>query len=292
MEKTITDAATYMGEKVKSAEIAFFGGSFTAIDREYMVALLESAHKLVNAYGFSGIRISTRPDKIDSGILDILKKHSVTSVELGAQSMCDEVLSANDRGHTAEDVRKASALIKSHGFELGLQMMTGLYKSNSELDLYTAQEIIKLKPRAVRIYPTITLENTRLADLYKTGEYNVPSLRETVELCAALIPMFENKGINVIRVGLHATDEITEKRIAGPYHPAFKELCLSEIYYQKILSELSDKEISVFKIHVNPRLLSAMIGQKRNNLVRFSDLGYTVNFVADENISQYEIRNR
>ncbi len=292
MEKTITDAATYMGEKVKSAEIAFFGGSFTAIDREYMVALLESAHKLVNAYGFSGIRISTRPDKIDSGILDILKKHSVTSVELGAQSMCDEVLSANDRGHTAEDVRKASALIKSHGFELGLQMMTGLYKSNSELDIYTAQEIIKLKPRTVRIYPTITLENTRLADLYKTGEYNVPSLRETVELCAALIPMFENKGINVIRVGLHATDEITEKRSAGPYHPAFKELCLREIYYQKILSELSDKEISVFKIHVNPRLLSAMIGQKRNNLVRFSDLGYTVNFVADENISQYEIRNR
>ena len=281
-----------MGEKVKNAEIAFFGGSFTAIDREYMVALLDSAHELVKLYGFSGIRISTRPDKVDGEILDILKSHSVTSIELGAQSMCDEVLTANDRGHTAKDVRKASSLIKSYGFELGLQMMTGLFKSNSELDLYTAQEIIKLKPRTVRIYPTITLENTRLADLYKTGEYIVPSLRETVELCAKLIPMFEDEGINVIRVGLHATDEITEKRIAGPYHPAFKELCLSEIYYQKILSELLDKENSDYEIHVNPKLLSAMIGQKRNNINRFSDLGYKVNFVADEKISQYEIRNR
>ncbi|MDE7390315.1 MAG: radical SAM protein, partial [Lachnospiraceae bacterium] len=157
-------------------EIAFFGGSFTAVDRDYMVSLLECAYEYVKDGTVSGIRLSTRPDKIDTEVLDILKAYGVTSIELGAQSMCDEVLSANKRGHTAEDVRAASRLIIKYGFSLGLQMMTGLYKSSDERDIFTAKEVISLSPDTVRIYPTVTLEGTPLARLLTSVEYIPPKL--------------------------------------------------------------------------------------------------------------------
>ncbi|MBR7061045.1 MAG: radical SAM protein [Eubacterium sp.] len=139
-------------------EIAFFGGSFTAIDRQYMISLLEAAFPYIENGSVKGIRISTRPDCIDTETLDILKKYGVSSIELGAQSMDDEVLQANLRGHTAKDVENASKLIKEYGFELGLQMMTGLYKDTDEKAIETAKKIIALKPETVRIYPTVVLK--------------------------------------------------------------------------------------------------------------------------------------
>lgn len=148
-------------------EIAFFGGSFTAIERKYMIELLEAAHYYVKNKKVTGIRISTRPDAIDKETLDLLKKYGVTSIELGAQSMNDAVLEANFRGHDAQCVRNASHLIKSAGFELGLQMMTGLYKSTKDRDIETAKEFVKIKPKTVRIYPTVVLKNTYLGKLYK-----------------------------------------------------------------------------------------------------------------------------
>lgn len=280
-----------MGEKTHGAEIAFFGGSFTAIDRDYMLSLLEVASKAVKDYGFIGIRCSTRPDKIDEEVLRILKKYGVTSIELGAQSMSDRILFMNDRGHDAQSVRKASSLIKSFSFELGLQMMTGLYGSSEEDDINTAKELIKLSPATVRIYPTITLENTRLADLYRSGEYNPLSLEATVNLVSKLIPMFEENGIRVIRVGLHASEEM-DVRVAGPYHPAFKELCISEILFNKISDELlkkrepSDEEII---IKCSPKLLSACIGQKKANVGKFKKLGYNVRFVPDGETDKFSI---
>lgn len=277
-----------MGEKVKNAEIAFFGGSFTAIDREYMVSLLSVAHLAVKKYGFMGIRISTRPDKIDHEVLPILKAHSVTSIELGAQSMVNAVLMANDRGHTAEDVKNASGLIKEYGFELGLQMMTGLYKSDYSADLYTAKEIISLKPNTVRIYPTVTLENTTLCDLYKKGEYVPPSLEETVELCSELMEGFEKNGICVIRVGLHAVDEVSSKRVAGPYHPAFRELCISRMLLKKYMNLLSSYPHGEYIIAVNPKLISPSIGQNKSNIKELQKNGYTVKFVADPSIGEQE----
>lgn len=279
-----------MGEKAHNAEIAFFGGSFTAIDRDYMLSLLEVANKAVKDYGFIGIRCSTRPDKIDEDVLNILKKYNVTSIELGAQSMSDRILFMNDRGHDAESVRKASSLIKSFSFELGLQMMTGLYGSSEDDDIFTAEELIKLKPKTVRIYPTITLDNTRLADLYRSGEYTPPTLESTVRLVSRLIPMFEKNDINVIRVGLHASEEI-DRRIAGPYHPAFKELCMSEILFNEISEKLSEyphknEEIS---IKCSPKLLSACIGQKKANVERILKLGYRVRFTPDADTERFSI---
>ena len=169
----LASQAQVLESRDMKAEIAFFGGSFTAIKREYMTALLSAAGDALKKYpqAYDGIRCSTRPDAIDREILDILKDSGMTAVELGAQSMDDEVLAANDRGHTAQDVRNAAALIKEYGFSLGLQMMTGLYKDTPEKCLRTAEEFIALGADTVRIYPTVILSGTRLGELYLEGRY-------------------------------------------------------------------------------------------------------------------------
>lgn len=217
----------------KSSEIAFFGGSFTAIDTDYMKSLLEWAYVYVSRGLFKGIRISTRPDYIDNNILDILKSYGVTAVELGAQSMDDTVLFLNERGHTADDVRHAAGLISAQGFELGLQMMTGLYGSSEEKDIFTANELISLCPATVRIYPTVVLKGTRLCELFLEKKYNPPGVDETVDLCAKLLKMFNDENISVIRLGLHSGGDVEENFVAGAYHPALRELVESKIYLNK-----------------------------------------------------------
>ncbi len=286
VENEIRDAAEYMGERAKFAEIAFFGGSFTAIDRAYMKSLLKVAKKAVEEYGFMGVRCSTRPDAIDEEVLATLKEYHVTAIELGAQSMNDRVLFMNDRGHSAEAVKKASALIKSFGFELGLQMMTGLYGSSLEDDMQTGRELISLHPDTVRIYPTITLENTKLAELYREGKYIPQSLEEATELCAKLIPMFEEKGMRVIRVGLHASEEL-DKRIAGPYHPAFRELCTSKMLFTEITQKFTAG--GKYQVRCENKLLSAIIGQKRANLLKWEKMGFDVKVSADNTVMGYTV---
>ena len=184
----LEEQATHLAERGIKAEIAFFGGSFTAIPRTYMLELLDTASAAVERFSvYSGIRCSTRPDCVDEEVVDILKRYGVTTVELGAQSMNEEVLLANDRGHTAEDVRRAAALIKQSGIELGLQMMTGLYKDTPERCLQTADEFIKLAPKTVRIYPTVILKKTRLGELFKSVGYKSFSFDDTVDLFAYLL---------------------------------------------------------------------------------------------------------
>ncbi len=257
-----------------------------------MVNLLETAKEAIDSFGFKGIRCSTRPDKIDREVLTILKNYGVTAIELGAQSMCDEVLTANNRGHDAESVKKASELIKEFGFELGLQMMTGLYKSDRDKDIYTAKEIIKLKPATVRIYPTVTLENTYLADLYKANIYEPQDLESTVELCSLLLTLFEENNIKVIRLGLHASDEITEKRVAGPYHPALREKCESFIILSKVIDELKNKEQGTYLYEVNPKLVSKFLGQQRENINKLNILGYDIKISQNKEISNYKFIER
>ena len=168
-------------------ELAFFGGSFTALNHDYMVSLLEAAQPFVTGGIIKGIRISTRPDAIDASVLQCLKQYGVTAIELGAQSMLDTVLTANQRGHTAQQVREASVLIKAFGFELGLQMMTGLYQDTAKGAKQTAIEIAKCKPDTVRIYPTIIMRHTYLGQLYESGKFDTLSLEETIDLCSELL---------------------------------------------------------------------------------------------------------
>lgn len=270
-------------------QIAFFGGSFTAVPEDYMVSLLEAAQVYVENGTVSGIRISTRPDAIDPHILDILEEYGVESIELGAQSMSDRVLEMNHRGHTAEDVVKASELIRSRGFELGLQMMTGLYGDSFEGTLETADRIIALKPATVRIYPAIVLEHTALAELYRKGIYVPQTLDEAVSLGAALIKRFEGSGIQIIRMGLHSGGGVTEGYVAGPYHPAFRELCESELYLSRAESLLSGKPEGKYVLKVAPSEISKMTGQKRKNILKLKDKGYLCRVEPEENLAPYEI---
>ena len=280
----------------ENTEIAFFGGSFTAINRDYMVSLLEVAKPFVDKGAFCGIRISTRPDAIDENVLALLKEYRVTAIELGAQSMNDEVLLSNRRGHTADDVKNASLLIKKHGFSLGLQMMTGLYKSTREKDIETAKSIIALKPDTVRIYPTIVLENTHLSELLKQDEYVSPTLEETISLCAELLEMSYDNNIKVIRLGLHSGGNVDDGYLSGPYHPAFGELCESEIYLKKIRKKLfeiykndNNSEIKNVTIYVNEKETSKATGQKGKNKACLLSDGFKVTIKGKNELEKYEI---
>lgn len=285
----------------ENTEIAFFGGSFTAIEREYMISLLEETVPYIKNGSFCGIRISTRPDAINEDVLSVLKKYGVTSIELGAQSTDDSVLLLNRRGHTRDDIIKASKLIKQKGFSLGLQMMTGLLGDTPEKSLKTAEDIISLKPDTVRIYPTIVLEGTYLADAFKSGTYTPQTVEGAVKLCGELLKMFYDNDIKVIRLGLHSGGNVEEGYIAGPYHPAFGELCESEIYLKEAIRLLQEKYplknenlCSLTKskniiIYVNDRELSKMTGQKSSNKIALKRLGWEVTIKAMKTLKQYEI---
>ena len=282
----LKNASENINDNFDRIEIAFFGGSFTAIDRDYMISLLEAAKPFIDDKRFSGIRISTRPDAITQEILDILKFYKVSAIELGAQSMDDNVLKLNDRGHTQKDVVEASKLIKNNGFSLGLQMMTGLYGSSYEQDRKTAYLIKDLKPDTVRIYPTVIMKGTKLETLYNEGKYKTLSFDDTVSLCCELIPMFESAGISVIRVGLHGSESLCDNMIAGVFHPAFREICDSKILYNKIIKEINKNGLASknITIVVNPKMVSKVVGQGKANLRRFNEFSYNVKIRQDEKI--------
>lgn len=292
VKRIIESAGIRTNEQAQSTQVAFFGGSFTAIDRNYMLELLEAAYEEVNNRNFAGIRISTRPDRIDVETLMLLKRFGVNSIELGAQSMDDDVLIANQRGHTSQDVMDAAKLIKEYDFELGLQMMTGLYKDTNEKAIETAEKIISLSPDTVRIYPTVVLKNTHLEQLMQSGDYQPQELEEAVKLCSKLIPMFDSENISVIRVGLHAEDSMQSEVVGGAFHPAMRELCMSEIFINKLVPKLNEKLEKTgkksYNIRVNAKNLSVAIGQQRKNVKTLEDLGFEVKFIPCEKVKQGE----
>ena len=273
----------------RGAQLAFFGGSFTAIPKDYMISLLDAAKPFVENGDISGIRISTRPDYIDEEILDILKAYGVEAIELGAQSMDDEVLALNRRGHSSEDVERASELIKEYGFELGLQMMSGLYGDTEEKTLQTAEKLIKLKPSTIRIYPTVVLEGTELAKLLREGRYKPQELDEAVEICAKLLPMFNDAGIKVIRLGLHSGGGVEEGYIAGAYHPAFRELVEGELYYSLAMKALEGTEPGNVTLLVAPSEISKMTGQRRKNILKLNDNGFNCKVRAESGLQKYHV---
>ena len=280
-------AAAKMSPKYnpEATEIAFFGGSFTAINRSYMMGLLEVAYRFVKSGEVKGIRISTRPDAIDEEILEILKANGVTAIELGAQSLVARVLKMNNRGHTAQDVINASKLIREYGFELGLQIMTGLYCDSDEGAIKTAKKVIDIAPDTVRIYPTIVLKDTDLGALYEDGKYNPQSLGEAVELASRLYTMFTENGIKVIRLGLHSIEE--KAFLAGPWHPAFSELCQSQIMLNKAIKQLVEK--GKYRIYVNKSDVSKMIGQKKSNILHLEAMGYYCKVLAKDGIESLNL---
>lgn len=284
--KAVEDAKKSPKYNPSTTQIAFFGGSFTAINRNYMNSLLDVASECAENGDVCGIRISTRPDAIDRDILTILKEKNVTSIELGAQSLNDRVLKMNNRGHTCKDVFEASALIKEFGFELGLQIMTGLFNDTDEKAVNTAKKVIEIHPDTVRIYPTIVLKDTHLAALYLDGIYSPQNLSDAVDLAAKLYLMFTEAGIKVIRLGLHSIEG--EAYLAGPWHPAFSELCLSSIMLKKALKMLKDK--GNYIIYVGKSDVSKMIGQKKSNIVFLENKGFNCKVKEKIGLSNLELQ--
>lgn len=282
----VKNAQTNPNYDPKTTEIAYFGGSFTAINRNYMLRLLRVAHRFVKSGVVSGIRISTRPDAIDDEILTLLKEYSVTAIELGAQSLNDRVLRLNNRGHKVSDVVKAAKKIREHGFELGLQIMTGLYADSDASALKTAEKVIEIKPDTVRIYPTIVLKDTDLEALYLDNIYKPQTLDNAVSLASKLYKMFTDNGIRVIRLGLHSIEK--EAYIAGPWHPAFSELCQSQIMLNEVLSQINEK--GNYIIYVGKSDVSKMTGQKRSNILHLESKGIYCKVKPDDTLGNLEVR--
>ena len=204
-------------------ELAFYGGSFTAVQERLQRELLEAARDFVAGGG--SIRVSTRPDAVSDQSLDLLKSYGVRTVELGCQSMDDGVLLASGRGHTADDVRKASRAVRNAGLRLILQMMTGLPGDTREKSLKTAGQLADLQPDGVRIYPAVILRGTRLHTMWLTGNYREHTVEEAACWCADILPIFESRGIPVIRLGLNPSEELSAgQAIGGAYHPAFGQI--------------------------------------------------------------------
>ena len=275
-KKIIDNYLESIKDNKNEKEIAFFGGSFTGIEEEKQEELLSLAYEYVKAKKVNSIRISTRPDYINRKILKRLKKYKVKTIELGVQSANDYVLEKAQRGHTFEDVKKASKLIRLYGFRLGHQMMVGLPESTQEDEINTAKALIKLKPKMVRIYPVLVVKGTKLEKDYEEGKYTPLTLARVIETCKKLVRMFADKKIDVIRVGLQNTDEITDPSdknsevIAGPYHPAFRQLVESEMWYDAIVEKIKKLNVKVSKVEikVNPMDSNNVIGHKKQNIIK------------------------
>jgi len=277
--------------KNRQVEIAFFGGSFTGLPLEKQKHYLQLVQPWIESGIVTGIRISTRPDYINHDVLLILKAFGVSTIELGVQSMDDEVLLKSGRGHTAEDVRQAAAMIRNGGFSLGLQMMIGLPGDTLEKSLKTAQEIIKLGADASRIYPTVVIRNTTLEKLYLKEKFEPLFLEEAVEWCSRIVPLFEYAGVKILRLGLHPSEGILHGNdmIAGPFHVAFGEMVYSKIWFN-ILNELESDPNANITIFVNPTQLNHAIGHKGMNRKMLEGRFGKIKFDADEKLDGRRIK--
>ena len=273
-------------------ELAFYGGSFTAIDRKMQEELLSAAADFVKAG--NSIRLSTRPDCIDGSVLEMLGRFGVETIELGSQSMCDDVLLKSGRGHTAEDTERAAELIRSRGFKLILQMMTGLPGDTREKAVYTAEKIAACLPDGVRIYPTVVVRDTPLYDMWLRGDYREHTVEDAIEWCSRIVPYFESRGIEIIRLGLNPSEELSGgDAAAGAYHPAFGQLVYSRIMLEKISAAITgDTKGMCAVIGVHPGDVSTAVGQKRDNVKRLMDrFGFAnVRFVQDAELGRGEFK--
>lgn len=271
--RTAVAAAAALTPSETKRQLAFYGGSFTAIPASQQESLLGAAQPFLDNGVISAIRLSTRPDAIDGETLDRLKRYGVETVELGAQSLDDEVLRLSGRGHTAEDVERASRMVKAAGFRLILQMMTGLPGDTDEKTVETAKKIIALKPDGVRVYPTVIVRDTALFDMWRRGEYPEHTVEDAVRVCARIAPLFDQAGIPIIRLGLNPTDELSGgDAVGGAYHPALGELVRSRIMLQKAERLLSGAEKGArVELGVNRADISKMTGQHRCNILRLKE---------------------
>ena len=270
VNEIITQHLATFPEGEKHIEIGFFGGSFTGIAPGKQEEMLQVAHSWLESGKVHGIRLSTRPDYISEEGLHLLKKYNVTTIELGVQSMDEGVLCESERGHTAKDVEKASGMILGHGFRLGLQMMIGLPGDTIEKAIFTAKQIIALGAVETRIYPVLVIKQTKLEDWYNEGKYQPLSLEEAVNWLKQIIPLFEEAGVEVTRIGLHSSvgEPSGSKLVAGPYHPSIRELAMTEVWWDRMEEMTKDRTGARCEIRVHPSQYNFAIGYYGKNRER------------------------
>lgn len=267
MERTI-EASLATAESDAEIEIAFFGGSFTGIDRSLMIEILARTRPYIESGRVSSLRCSTRPDYINEEVLNILKAYGMKTVELGIQSMNDAVLAACHRGHTAEDSIRAAKLLTACGFDFVGQMMLGLPSATPESERETAEAICRLGATAARVYPTVVFRETPLCLDAIRGIYTPLALTDAVTRAADVAEIFRKHGVHLLRVGLHATEALSDEKnyFAGPAHSAMGELVESKLYRRKIASLLErERKAPILRILVAKGCTSAVVGQHRSN---------------------------
>jgi histone acetyltransferase (RNA polymerase elongator complex component) len=272
-----------------TVQIAYFGGSFTGLSIELQEKYLQIAQPYIVSGKIQGIRLSTRPDYISEKIIETLIKYGVQEIELGAQSCHDDVLRISGRGHSFEDIRAACELILSKKLRLGLQMMIGLPGDTFEKSLHTAKIIISLGAHSTRIYPTLVIKNTSLADLYAQGKYKPLSLDEAVRWTKELYLLFEQNNVKVLRTGLHPSEDLMnpEFLLAGPFHASFKELVMTKIWNDIFSNTLPKKKGSVI-IQIPPNQLNFAIGYQSSNRNMLQETFGNVQFKGDNTLHNYE----
>lgn len=278
-------------------EVAYYGGSFTGLPFEIQKRLLKPAYEAKSKGNIKYIRLSTRSDYINDQVLKLLKDFKVDIIELGVQSLNNEVLRLSKRGHDSAAVIKAIEKIKAAGFKIGVQLMMGLPGDSKAYFYETIEQVISLKPDFVRLYPTLVIEGTELANLYKNGDYKPMSLNESIEFSKIALNKFNENKIPVIRIGLQPTDEINfEKVLAGPFHPAFRELVEADIIKDKINNEvqgiINSNKLSkdkrnhdklILTLEINPKDQSIVRGQKNKNINFFNKEYPNISLVIKEN---------
>lgn len=289
VSKTIEDYLSYFSP-TSPRQIAFYGGSFTAIEEDLQKKLLSIAKTYKDRGLVDGIRLSTRPDCIDKHVLTYLKAYGVDTIELGIQSTNTKVLNLSKRGHDRSSIFYASKLIKEAGFKLGLQQMLGLPGDCQYYSIETCNETIELQPDFVRIYPTLVIKNTELELMYLNGTYKPLTLDEAVDLASKLIMLYENSNIEIIRVGLQATENLKFDKdvVAGPLHDAFRELCESKKLYNVLeAAELNIRENENISLYSNARNNALLVGQKGSNKENIKKLFKTdkIKFKVDTTLS-------
>lgn len=279
MIATIEQHLSTIPDNGEDVEIAFFGGSFTAIDRELQEEYLAAVQPYIKSGRIGSLRISTRPDFIDDSILGFLTDYGVKTIELGVQSLSDEVLKASGRGYSCGDVFKASHHIKSCGIKLGLQLMIGLPGDNYERDLDSTRQVVSLEPDMVRIYPTLVITQTPLEHLFQEHKYTPLSLSEAIATCKEMFLIFQENGIDVIRMGLQPGEELRSPGtvVAGPFHPSFGELVEQEVFKEQAVAAIQKYRAqtgleSDLILLVYEKDISKMTGSRKSNLLYLQNL--------------------
>jgi histone acetyltransferase (RNA polymerase elongator complex component) len=287
VQRTIEQHLATIPRRNTFVEVGFFGGTFTGLPAEVQEQFLLAAQPFIQNGTVKSVRLSTRPDFLDQAIIDLLKRHHVSTIEIGAQSMDNDVLRKSGRGHDSRQTEQAAQLVAANGLRLGLQMMTGLPGDTPEKSLATARKFVELAAKDVRIYPTLVIKDTTLEKLFRAGKYAPQSLEEAVETVAGSIKIFEENGVKVIRTGLHPSDGLLsgESLVAGPFHVSFRELVNTRLWRTELdeIPILEDKTGII--ISVPGKELNYAIGYNASNRKMLEKRWRKVVFKPDESLT-------